>query len=201
MIRINLLPHRQIRRAEKQREFNLMAALVAIAAAAVLFLAWSYIKTKIESQNGRNQRIEEAMVQLDGEIKDIGGLKDQIKNVLERKQIVENLQSDRNQAVIVLDELARQLPEGIYLKNIKQQGTMIDVQGVADSNARVAELVRHLGQSKWMENPNLVEIKADNTNANAKKYDFTLKVSLKRVAPPAESAGATDSKAAQPGKP
>lgn len=200
MIRINLLPHRQIRRAEKQREFNLMAVLVAIAAAAILFLGWSYIKSKIDSQNARNQRIEEVMLQLDNEIKDISGLKDQIKSVLERKQIVENLQSDRNQAVIVLDELARQLPEGIYLKNIKQQDTMIDVQGVADSNARVADLVRNLGQSKWMENPNLVEIKADNSNINAKKYDFTLKVALKRAIIPTDLTGALATKQGQPGK-
>jgi type IV pilus assembly protein PilN len=197
MIRINLLPHRQIRRAEKQREFNLMATLVAIAAAAILFLGWSYIKAKIESQNSRNQRIEDAMLQLDTEIKDISSLKDQINNVLERKQIVQNLQSDRNQAVIVLDEIARQLPEGIYIKNIKQQGTTIDVLGVADSNARVADLVRNLGQSKWMENPNLVEIKADNSNVNSKKYDFTLKVSLKKANVPKQD----ESKQGQPGTP
>jgi type IV pilus assembly protein PilN len=98
--------------------------------------------------------------------------------VLERKQIVENLQTNRSQAVVVLDEIARQLPDGVYIKSIKQQGSAIELQGVSDTNARVATLVRNLTGSNWMESPNLVEIKSNTVN-NLKQNDFTLNVMLK----------------------
>jgi type IV pilus assembly protein PilN len=98
--------------------------------------------------------------------------------MLERKQVVENLQTDRSQSVIVLDELSRQLPEGMYFKSIKQQGGTIAVEGVADTNARVATLVRNLSTSNWLELPNLVEIKSVLVNA-VKQNIFTLNVNIK----------------------
>lgn len=180
MIKVNLLPHRQIRRAERQREFGLMASLVAIAAAAILFVSWSYIHNKIQAQQARNQRLQDEMVRLDKEIAVIGTLKEQIKHVLERKQIVEGLQSDRNQAVLILDELARQLPEGIFLKSVKQLENEIELKGVADTNARIAALVHNLSDSAMMHNPNLVEIKANTNALGVKEYEFVLRVSLKR---------------------
>lgn len=197
MIKINLLPHRQIRRAERQREFGLMAALVAVVMAAILFVSWSYIKSRIEDQQSRNQRLQDEITRLDSEIVAITGLKDQIKRVLERKQIVEGLQSDRNQAVSVLDELARQLPEGVTLKSIKQNGNEIDLRGVADTNARVATLVHNLSASALMQNPNLVEIKANNSQPELKQYEFVLKVSLKQDKP--EDAPASTATAAPKG--
>lgn len=180
MIKVNLLPHRQIRRAERQREFGLMASLVAIAAAAVLFVSWSYIHNRIQAQQARNQRLQDEMVRLDKEIAVIGSLKEQIKHVLERKQIVEGLQSDRNQAVLILDELARQLPEGVFLKSVKQMQDEIELRGVADTNARVATLVHNLSDSLIMHSPNLVEIKANTNALGNKEYEFVLRVSLKR---------------------
>lgn len=180
MIKINLLPHRQIRRAERQREFGLMASLVAIAATAVLFVSWSYIHNRIQAQQARNQRLQDEMVRLDKEIVVIGSLKEQIKHVLERKQIVEGLQSDRNQAVLILDELARQLPEGIFFKSIKQLENDIELKGVADTNARIATLVHNLSESAIMHSPNLVEIKANTNALGIKEYEFVLRVSLKR---------------------
>lgn len=184
MIKVNLLPHRQIRRAERQREFGLMASLVAIAVAAILFVSWSYFHSKIDDQQARNQRLQDEIARLDKEIVIIGRLKEQIQHVLGRKQIVEGLQSDRNQAVLILDELARQLPEGVFLKSVKQLGDEIELKGIADTNARVATLVHNLSGSSLMQSPNLVEIKA-NTNTQAiKEYEFVLKVSLKREAAP-----------------
>jgi len=180
MIKVNLLPHRQIRRAERQREFGLMASLVAIAAAAVLFVSWSYIHNRIQAQQARNQRLQDEMVRLDKEIAVIGTLKEQIQHVLERKQIVEGLQSDRNQAVLILDELARQLPEGVFLKSIKQLQDEIELKGVADTNARIATLVHNLSDSAIMHSPNLVEIKANTNALGIKEYEFVLRVSLKR---------------------
>ncbi len=178
MMRINLLPHRQIKRAERQREFGLMALMAAGAACAVVFMGWQFLGSQKDSQLERNGRLEKAIASLDREIADIKDLKDQISNVLERKQIVENLQTNRSQAVVILDELTRQLPEGLYLKSIKQQGNLITLEGVADTNARVATLVRNLSVSNWMESPNLVEIKSFTLNG-IKQNEFTLNVSLK----------------------
>jgi type IV pilus assembly protein PilN len=178
MMRINLLPHRQLKRAERQRQFGLMALMAAVAAGAVVFTGWTYLGAKKDSQIERNGRLELAIANLDKEIAAIKDLKDQINNVLERKQIVENLQTNRSQSVVILDELARQLPEGLYLKSIKQQGNLITLEGVADTNARVATLVRNLSVSNWMESPNLIEIKSMLVNGN-KQNDFTLNVSIK----------------------
>lgn len=178
MMRINLLPHRQIKRAERQRQFGLMALLTGVAAAAIVFAGWTYLGAQKTAQLERNARLEQAISKLDKEIADIKDLKDQISNVLDRKQVVENLQTNRSQAVVVLDEITRQLPEGLYLKSIKQAGNLITLEGVADTNARVATLVRNLGVSNWMESPNLVEIKTTTLNG-IKQNDFTLTVNLK----------------------
>jgi type IV pilus assembly protein PilN len=178
MIRVNLLPHRQLRREARQREFGLMAGFSAIAASVIIFMGWTYINSQVDAQAERNGRLDAAIVKLDKEIADIKDLKDQISTMLDRKQVVENLQTNRSQAVVVLDELSRQLPEGMYLKSIKQQGNVISIEGVADTNARIATLVRNLTVSNWMESPNLVEIKSAVVNG-LKQNAFTLNVSLK----------------------
>jgi type IV pilus assembly protein PilN len=178
MVRINLLPHRQVKRAEKQRQFGLMALATVVLASTLVFMGWSVINARKEAQDDRNRRLDEAIVKLDSEIKDIKELKDQINSVLERKQIVENLQTNRSQSVVLMDEIARLLPEGMFLRTIKQQGNAIEIQGVADTNARIATLVRNLTSSNWMESPNLIEIKANTVN-NIKQNEFTLNVMLK----------------------
>lgn len=178
MVRINLLPHRQIKRAERQRQFGLMALFTAVAAAAIVFAGWTFLSAKKQNQLDRNARLEQAIAQLDIEIADIKELKSQINNVLERKQIVENLQTNRSQAVVVLDELARQLPEGLFLKSVKQVGNVITLEGVADTNARVATLVRNLEVSNWLEQPVLIEIKTSAING-IKQNDFIMNVNLK----------------------
>ncbi len=178
MIRINLLPHRQLKRAERQRQFGLMALMSLVAASAVVFTGWTYLGAKKDAQLERNSRLEAAIAKLDKEIADIKNLQEQINALLERKQVVENLQTNRSQAVVVLDELARQLPEGMYFTSIKQTGNTITLQGMADTNARVATLVRNLTVSNWMESPSLVEIKAVTING-VKQNEFTLNVVLK----------------------
>ena len=191
MVRINLLPHRQVKRAEKQRQFGLMALATVVLASTLVFMGWSIINAKKEAQDDRNRRLDDAIVKLDNEIKDIKALKDQINSVLERKQIVENLQTNRSQSVVLMDEIARLLPEGMFIRSIKQQGNAIEIQGVADTNARIATLVRNLTSSNWMESPNLVEIKANTVN-NIKQNEFTLNVLLKapQVDTQANTAGA-----------
>ena len=186
MVRINLLPHRQIRRAERQRQFNLMLAATVVAAGLLAFMIQTVIGARISAQEGRNARLDTAIAQLDKEIVEIKDLKQQISNVLERKEIVEKLQSDRSQAVILLDEIARQLPEGLYLRSIKQQGNQIELEGVADTNARVAALVRNLSASKWMESPRLIEIKAVTVNGQ-RQNQFKLSVNMKAPGAVAEA--------------
>lgn len=178
IIRVNLLPHRQIKREARQREFNLMAMFVAIAAVAIVVLNYSFINSCIDAQLSRNARLDAAIVQLDQQIGDIKHLQEKIGVMLARKQVVENLQINRSQSVIILDELSRQLPEGMYFKSIKQQGPLITLEGVADTNARVASLVRNLTGSKWLENPQLVEIKSVLVNG-IKQNEFYLTVNIR----------------------
>jgi len=178
MVRINLLPHRQIKRAERQREFNLMLVGVAIAASAIVFLGQTFISSSIESQASRNKRLDDAIAELDKQIDAIKELKTKIGEVLERKQVVENLQTNRGQAVVLLDELARKLPEGVFLKSIKQTANLVTLEGVADTNARVATLVRNFSSSEALESPGLVEIKAEVVN-NLRRNVFTLNVTQK----------------------
>ena len=181
MVRINLLPHRQIRRAERQREFNLMLAFAGAAGVAIVFLGSTILGSKLDEQVSRNTRLEAASANLDKQIEEIKELKTQIRNVLDRKQIVENLQVNRSQSVMMLDEISRQLPEGMYLKALKQQGHLVTLEGVADTNARVATLVRNLSGSEWLQSPNLVEIKSATVNG-LRQNNFTVNVQLK--APP-----------------
>lgn len=193
MVRINLLPHRQIRRAERQREFNLMLAFTTAAAVAIVFLGSTLLGGKLDTQQNRNSRLEAASASLDQQIAEIKELKSQIRNVLDRKQIVENLQVNRSQSVMMLDEISRQLPEGMYLKGLKQQGGVVTLEGVADTNARVATLVRNLSGSDWLQSPNLVEIKTAVLNG-VRQNNFTVTVQLK-----APSSSEDDELAAQKG--
>jgi type IV pilus assembly protein PilN len=178
MIRVNLLPHRQIKRETRQREFGLMALFSAIAASAIIFLGYTFINSQTDAQASRNARLDVAIAGLDKEIADIKDLKDTISTMLDRKQVVENLQTNRSQSVIILDELSRLLPDGMYFKSVKQQGAVISIEGVADTNARIATFVRNLSNSKWLEKPELVEIKSVLVNT-LKQNAFTLKVNIK----------------------
>jgi type IV pilus assembly protein PilN len=173
MIRINLLPHRQMRRAKRQREFNFMLATAGIAGLTILILGQTYLSNAISEQESRNARLNTAITNYDKDLVEIKALKSKITDVIERKKIVENLQANRSQAVILLDEITRKLPEGVILKSIKQQGNDINIVGVADTNARVATLVRNLNSSEYLEAPNLVEIKSESLN-NARQNIFTL---------------------------
>jgi len=178
MIRINLLPYRQEKREAQQREFNMMVGFTAIASAACIFLATNFIDHQIESQQARNERLDQEIASLDKEIADIKDLKTQIKLMIARKEVVENLQTNRNQSVVMLDELSRQLPDGMFYHSIKQEGKKITLEGVADTNARVATMVHNLNDSKWLTSPVLIEIKA--VEADQEKQNlFKLNVNIK----------------------
>ncbi len=193
MIRINLLPHRQIKRAEKQRQFGLMAAAVAIFGLAIIFMGYSYLSNNLGEQTSRNQRLKDAIAKLDADIKEIAGLKDKINELKERIQAVESLQNNRSTAVMMIDEVARQLPEAVALKSIKQQGDLITLEGEADTNARVAALVGNLSRSTILLMPQLLEIKAV-MQGSQKRSAFIMTVKLKSAGEPQDEKAKTKAK-------
>jgi type IV pilus assembly protein PilN len=206
-VRINLLPHREQKRQARQRQFVSLAALLAILGLGVIGLVHFVFASRIENQNNRNALLKTEIVKLDEQIKEIDKLRDQIAQVLSRKQVVETLQANRNEAVHLLDQLVRQLPDGIYLRSIKQVGTKVTLVGYAQSNARVSTLMRNVEASPWLAQPELVEIKlvappaargqAARSAPNAERLnEFTLNLQVKRALPPPPLAEAASSASA-----
>jgi type IV pilus assembly protein PilN len=184
MIRINLLPHREARRAERKREFFVMLVLHLILGGVIVLGVGVFISNKISHQNERNQVIKTENAKLDEQIKEIATLKQEIDALIARQQAVEDLQSDRNQPVYLMDELVKQVPEGIYLRSFSQTGQRVALNGVAQSNERVSELLRNLGNSSpWLERPDLIEIHSVGMGQgkDAKKvFEFSINVGIKR---------------------
>ncbi len=186
MNRINLLPHREERRKAARKHFAVVAAMTAVLGAAIVLLVHGYYATKVNEQVSRNDFLKKETVKLDKDIEEIKKLKDEIAALLSRKQVIETLQADRAQTVHLLDQLVRQLPEGIYLKSIVQRGPRVSLIGYAQSNARVSTLMRNIEASQWLDSPKLNEIKAVMVN-NKRVSEFNLDLSLKRVQPAAEA--------------
>lgn len=182
MVRINLLPHREQRRQARQRQFVSMAIGLAILGVAVVGLGHVVISAWIENQNGRNKLLTTEIAKLDEQIKEIDRLRDQTQALLARKQVVETLQANRTEAVHLLDQLVRQLPDGVYLKSVKQQGARVTLIGYAQSNARVSTLMRNIESSPWLTAPNLIEIRSVAVDKQ-KINEFTLALQMKRQAP------------------
>ena len=175
MIRINLLPHREEKRQAQKRQMGIIAGGVAILGVLSILLGYTIIAGIIEYQKNNNEFLKGEIAKLDKEIAEIKALKDKTKSLLDRKKVVEDLQTDRSSSVHLLDQLVRQLPEGIYLKSIKQDGKTVTLQGYAQSNARVSTLMRNLEESPWLDSPNLIEVKAVTVN-NLRANEFTLTV-------------------------
>ena len=200
-VRINLLPHREQKRQARQRQFISLAVSLAVLGLAIVALVHGVLAGQIETQKDRNGLLKKEIAKLDEQIKEIDRLREQIQAVLARKQVVETLQSNRSEAVHLLDQLVRQLPDGIYLSNVRQQGAKVTVTGYAQSNARVSTLMRNIEASPWLTRPELVEIKLvqapGQTNRDLKINNFTMTFQIKRAAP-AEVKGAPG---APPGAP
>lgn len=158
-VRINLLPHREQKRQARQRQFISLALSLAVLAVAVVALVHGILAAQIENQRDRNTLLTKEIAKLDEQIKEIDRLRDQIQAVLARKQVVETLQANRSEAVHILDQLVRQLPDGIYLRSVKQAGAKVTITGYAQSNARVSTLMRNIEASPWLGSPELIEIK------------------------------------------
>jgi type IV pilus assembly protein PilN len=184
MVRINLLPHREARRKERKTAFVAMLIAAVFVGGLMVLAVGGVIATRIAGQNERNAFIQAENAKLDVQIKEIATLKQEIEALKARQQAVEDLQSDRNQPVYLMDELVKQVPEGTYLRSFKQAGQKVTLNGYAQSNERVSELLRNLGNvSPWLERPDLVEIRAATMGQGKdlrKAFEFTVNVGIKR---------------------
>jgi type IV pilus assembly protein PilN len=184
MIKINLLPHREAKRKLKKAAFVALMALSAVAGVVVVIIVGGYNVSRISIQNERNAVLTRANADLDLKIAEIATLKQEIEALKARQQAVEDLQGDRNQPVYLLEELVKQTPPGVHLKSFKQEGQSVSMTGFAQSQERVAELLRNLSAgSPWLEKPVLGEVKlvALAGSKNGKKVnEFTLTVAIKR---------------------
>ena len=177
MARINLLPWREERRTARQKEFGVMLALAALAGVLVAFLVFSFYKGQISGQNARNEYLRGEITKVDEQIKEIDALDQKKSKLLARKEVIEELQSNRSQMVHLFDSLVRTIPEGVALTAIKQEGEILTLSGRSQSNARVSTYMRNLESSGWMTNPDLNVIEAKEGNPGL-PYEFTLKVKL-----------------------
>jgi len=179
MIRINLLPHRELARATRRRQFNVLLGIAVAAGVLAVVLGHSVIAARQSTQDARNAFLEQEIVKLDGQIGEIKKIREQTQALLERKQVVETLQSNRTEVVHLFDQMIRLLPDGLYLKSFKQAGDIITISGFTQSSARVSTLMRNLDDSPWFESATLVEIKSATVN-NLRANEFVLTVKQTR---------------------
>lgn len=158
VIQLNLLPHRELSRKKKREQYFMSVFVAALVGVGLSTLAVSWLQAAIDSQNGINAILDAEILTLDRQIKDIKGLESQISALQARKRTVEDVQSDRNQSVHLLNELSRQLPPGVLLVRVSQTDQQVSINGMAQSNEQVSELLRNLaGSSAWFTKPELVE--------------------------------------------
>lgn len=201
--RINLLPHREMRRERRKKDFVVLGVLTAILAALGCLLVALAIDNRIEEQRARNDFIRTENAKLDEQIKEIATLRAEIDALRARQAAVESLQTNRTIPVHLMDELVKHVPEGLYLKSMRQDERKVTLVGYAQSNDRVSELLRNLANNTpWLERPELVEIKAvqvgsGKANANdggRRLYEFSLNALVRTndapAAAPAKVAGA-----------
>ncbi len=179
-VRINLLPHREEKRNRGRQHFAVLAGLTAVLGLVIVGAGYLYVAGLISTQQERNQFLKSEIAKLDKEIAEIKKLKDEIAALLARKQIIETLQADRAQTVHLLDQLVRQMPEGVYLRSVRQRGLGVTLLGYAQSNARVSTLMRNIESSPWLADPKLVEIKASTVNKK-RLSEFNMTLMVKRA--------------------
>lgn len=195
MILINLLPHREMARKKARQVFNTSLVGSVLLGALVAGGVYLWLQNQISNQQERNGFLTSEIKKLDEEIKEVATLQDEIAALKARQQAVEDLQANRNLPVHLLNESVLQLPDGIYLKGIKQDGQNVLLTGVAQSNERVSELLRNLSRhSDWVSKPELIEIVASNLALSAREqrrvYNFTMRVQLQRASAAQQAASA-----------
>ena len=198
MILINLLPHREARRQQRKQAFFAGLGFAAIVGGFIAGIWFTAVGTQISEQEQRNAFLGSEIKRLEGQIKDIATLQEEIAALRARQQAVEDLQADRNMPVYLLNELVKETPEGVYLTSVRQNGQQVAVTGLAQTNERISEFLRNASyNSTWLERPALGSIQATSaTTAGSKEsrrmFEFAMTVTLKR--PPAP--GATPASAA-----
>lgn len=185
MILINLLPHREAARKRRREQFMLQLGLALLVGFLLSLLIMMSFQQRIDAQRERNDLFRAEIAVLDAQIKEVASLKSQLEALKARQQAVESLQADRNLPVHLLDEMVRQLPDGVYLSSLKQEGSSIVISGVAQSQERISELLRNLGnRSAWLHQPQLVEIVAGDVNVpqqgRRRVSNFSMRVALMR---------------------
>lgn len=204
MILINLLPHREAARKRKRESFYATLGLSALLGGVLAGAIFLWYAAQISDQQAKNTVLQNEIKRLEAQIKDIATLQQEIASLRARQQAVEDLQADRNMPVHLLNELVRQLPDGVYVTSVKQENQVVSVQGVAQSNERVSELLRNLGNnSPWLSRPELVEIVAGNVALTPKDQrrvaNFNIRVRLLRASE-AQKAANPASAASAPAK-
>ena len=179
MIRINLLPHREAKRKARRQQFYVLLGLVSVLAGLIWFLGFSIISRQIAAQNEKNEFLKREIASPDKEITEIKKIQDQTNALLARKRVIEALQANRTETVHLFNELAKQVPEGIYLRTLTQTGPKIALAGYAQSNARITTLMNNLDESPLLENSALVETKAE-TVANRRLNAFSITTMITR---------------------
>jgi type IV pilus assembly protein PilN len=183
MIRVNLLPHRAEARKRREQQFAMLGGLAVALGLVFAGAVWFFLDSQVDQQRRNVAYMTSEIAKLDKQIDEIHKIREETASLLAKKQVVENLQSNRSEPVQLLDQLLRQLPEGVYLKAVKQTGAKVNLVGYAQSNARVSTLMRNLGASPYLENPELVEIKAvpSPTSPGSRINEFSMNISIKRA--------------------
>lgn len=182
MMRINLLPHREEAKKARREQFYVLAGLVSVLGILIVVAVYTLIGSAISNQDASNDFLKKEIAVLDKQLDQIKRLKEQTQALLARKQVIENLQRDRGETVYLLSELVKQVPEGIYLRSLKQDGLKVNITGHAQSNARISALMRNLEASPWLEAPQLIESKAV-VNNGRRINEFGMNFVLTRVKP------------------
>ena len=195
MIRVNLLPHREEKRRARRQQFYALAGLIAVLAGLIWFLGYGIINRYVSAQEAQNAYLKKEVGALDKQIDEIKGLREQTESLLSRKRIIESLQANRTETVRLFNELAHQVPEGVYLKTLKQTGAKINLSGYAQSNSSISTLMRNLEASTLLEKPKLIEIKAVRLN-NRRVSEFNMNV---LITPQSTEAGSSPKGAATRG--
>lgn len=190
-IRINLLPHRELKRAARRRQMNVLLGIAVAIGVMTVALGHMVISARQSNQEARNAFLTQEIAKLDNQIVEIKKIREQTQALLERKQVVETLQSNRTEVVHLFDQMIRLLPDGLYLKSFKQTGDIVNMGGYTQSSARVSTLMRSLEESPWFEQPQLVEIKATTVN-NLRANGFLLTVKQTRQQTEADAQASKD---------
>lgn len=206
MILINLLPHREAARKQRRDAFHASLGAAALIGGLLSGAVYLWYQAAISTQESRNSFLQAENKRLDAQIKDIATLQTEITALRARQQAVEDLQADRNMPVNLLNELVKQVPDGVYITSMQQENQKVTLKGVAQSNERVSDLLRNLANnSPWLDHPELVEIVAGTIALTPRDQrrvsNFTLRVELKRPTDAQKPASAADAVPAAPSPP